>query len=162
MLVQSLRRRQAPQRVRPQVQTVEMSDGHFGPAVAGIVRGGFVPMAIPGKAGVAGQLRDVGQTVMESSVGGGQQSSAHIPDEIAPARAVEGGEIIGVAGRVLEAQAMLLPKGAPAFGHFQHALNAQADKVLVGKIRARVSGRAGGGQALERFKKNLVHGVQIW
>ena len=91
-----------------------MAHRHLRSVVPGIVRAGFVPMPVLGEALIGGQFGDVGQTVVKCGIGGGDQSEVHIPDHLAPPRALEGGEVIRMARSVREAQAVFLQEAASA------------------------------------------------
>ena len=57
MLMQSLADGQVAQRVRPQVQAVEMSGGHFAAIVTRVMHRSLVPVPITREASVASQFR---------------------------------------------------------------------------------------------------------
>lgn len=158
VLVQPLARRQMPQRARAQVQAVEMARGHFASLLPRVMRGGLVPVAVGGEDLVSGQFGKVGQAIMEREVGSGEERAVDVAEHLASARALEGGEVVGVAGGIFKTSAMFLEKGASAFGEFEHALDAQTQAVLVRELVARPGVLAGGSQAAERLEKRGIHG----
>ena len=93
-------------------------------------------MAVHGEALVGRQFGNLRQSVLERFGRRGQQPLIDIGQQGQAARTMEGGEIVGLRGRLGQARAMLLKKGPPAGSRFQNPLHSTEEIVLVGKLGA--------------------------
>lgn len=101
-------RRQMRQQARAQVQTVEIAHGHLPSIMPCVMRRGLAPVAVGGEDFITGQLRDSGEPSMKRRACAGEQHAMHVTQNVSPARAVQSGEVVGMAGRVLETHAVFL------------------------------------------------------
>ena len=157
MLMQILPDRQMPQRVRAQIQTVEMSHRLFASLMPHVMRGRLVPVPVGGETVVTRQFRNRGEPVGQCAISGGDQRVVRHPQHLAPTLTVQRGKIVGCTGNVLETRAVFLEKGATTGGKFEHALNAQLKKVCIGKFGAVSGVIPRDEQAGQRFKERGVH-----
>jgi len=134
-----------------------MPHRHFAAVVPLVVRYGLVPGPVGGETGIPGQGRDVGQAVGHLGRDRREHVQGHFAGQIAPARALQGGEVVAVAGRPLETQAVLLKKGATAGAGFEHPLHTQAQPLVVRKLRAGPEVRSRAGGVIERLVEAFVH-----
>jgi len=64
-----------------------------------VMRGRFVPVPVGGEDFIAGQFWNLVQPILERGIGSGDEGVMDLPEHLAPAFALQGGKVVGVAGR---------------------------------------------------------------
>jgi hypothetical protein len=102
-------------------------------------------VAILGEALIVLEFGDVGQAVIQDRVRTAEEGPADLAYDGAAAPAAQGGEVIGMAGRIVETLAVFLEERPSALRTLQHPLHAHKNKIIVGQFRAGSGVRAARG-----------------